>query len=79
MLTIAITTFFVLALTGALLIIFMMFHAYQDKITAVLMAGLGVEELQRPEPSPQFRTRMGKPYTASRRSLSRPSPLRAAA
>lgn len=41
MLTIAIATFFALALMGSLLTIAMMFHAYRDKIKAVIMAELG--------------------------------------
>ena len=40
MLTFAIATFFALALSGALLTIAAMFHAYRHKIKSVIVAGL---------------------------------------
>ncbi len=79
MLTIAIATFFAIAFAGALLTIVMMFHAYQDKIKAVILAELGEVMLQSPVPSPRYRTRTSKPQPATRRRSFQPVPLRAAA
>lgn len=79
MLTIATTVFFTLALTGALLTIVMMFHTYQDRIKAVIIAELGKKALQLPAPSPRYRTHMNKPYAATRRFPHQPVPLPVAA
>lgn len=84
MLTIAIATFFALAFAGALLTIGMMFHAYQDKIKAVIVAELGENMMQRPAPLPRYRSQTSKPqlatsYPATRRRSFQPAPLRAAA
>lgn len=79
MLTIAIIAFFALALTGALLTIIMMFHTYQDKIKAVIVAELGEKAMQCLTPSPRYRTHMSKPYATTRCLPHQPVPLRAAA
>jgi hypothetical protein len=79
MLMIAIATFFALTFMGALLTIGMMFHAYRDKIKAVIVAELGETSIQSPVPSPRYHTRVSKPYPATRRRAVRPVPLRAAA
>lgn len=79
MLTIAITGFFALALTGSLLIIIMMIHSYQNKIKAVISAELGEKTMKGSISLPQYRTRINKPYATRRCSRYQPAPLRAAA
>lgn len=79
MLTIAITTFFALAFVGSVLTIAMMFHTYQDKIKAVIVAELGENVMQSPVTSTRYRTHVSKPYAVKRRRSFQPAPLRAAA
>lgn len=79
MLTVAIATFFALALTGSILTIAMMFHTYQDKIKAVIVAELGENAKQNPVTSTRYRAHVSKPYAAKRRRSFQPAPLRAAA
>ncbi|GAA0469117.1 hypothetical protein GCM10009096_07560 [Parasphingorhabdus litoris] len=80
MLTIAIASFFALAFAGALLTIAMMFHAYRDKIIAVIAAELGSDEGNAPAAAPRHSRRVVRTYPASaRRRPVQPIPLRAAA
>ncbi|MEP2102078.1 MAG: hypothetical protein ABJP02_11275 [Parasphingorhabdus sp.] len=80
MLTIAIASFFALALAGAILTIGMMFHAYQDKIKAVIMAELGDANMAAPAVSQRSSNVVIKPYRANvRRRSFQQVPLRAAA
>lgn len=80
MLTIAISSFFALALVGALFIIGMMFHAYQGKIKAVILAELGDTIVTKTLVSQRNHSLVAKPYrTKVRRHSFQPVPLRAAA
>lgn len=80
MLTIAIATFFALALTGAVLTIGMMFHAYQDKIKAVIVAELGENVVSAPVILHRSHNPVAKAYrTSARRHSFQPAPLRAVA
>lgn len=84
MLTIAIATFFALAFAGALLTIVMMFHAYQDKIKAVIATELGEAVMQSPVSAPRYRSQtikpqLAAPFPAKRRRSFQPAPLRVAA
>ncbi len=80
MLTIAITSFFALALVGALLTIGMMFHAYQGKIKAVIMAELGDKTASTAVVSQRNYNAVVKSYrTNARRHSFQQIPLRAAA
>ncbi len=80
MLTIAITSFFALALVGALLTIGMMFHAYQDKIKAVIMTELSDKDTAAVVNSQRNHNAVIKSYrTNVRRHSFQQIPLRAAA
>lgn len=80
MLTIAAATFFALAFAGALLTIGMMFHAYQGKIKAVILAELGSDPVQNPKTAPRYRSQTIKAHRPAMRRHSVASvPLRAAA
>ena len=80
MLTFAITTFFTLALIGALSVITMMFFGYREKITNVILSELQPDALL-PTTEPTFyRYRTVKPRQMIKRN--RPlhlAPLRVAA
>ncbi|WP_337658370.1 hypothetical protein [Sphingorhabdus sp. Alg231-15] len=80
MLTIAIATFFALAFVGSVLTIAMMFHAYQHKIKAVILADLGEAGSVTPAVSQRSFSSVSKTYRPSpRRHSFQPAPLRAAA
>lgn len=80
MLTFAIATFFTLALIGAVLTIGMMFHTYQDKIMAVIVAELGEKNVSASAISQRNRSSANKAYrTSPHRRTVRITPLRAAA
>lgn len=79
MLAFAIASFFAFALIGSLLVIGLMFFGYRERITEVVLIGLGEEEptiIARPP----FRVRTIKPRQVilKNRGL-RPAPLSAAA
>ncbi len=80
MLTFAIATFFALALIGAVLTIGMMFHTYQDKIMAVIVAELGEKNVSAQAVSQRNRGPANKACrTSPHRRTVRTVPLRAAA
>ncbi|MEH6756287.1 MAG: hypothetical protein V7676_02105 [Parasphingorhabdus sp.] len=79
MLTVAISTFFALALAGAVLTIGVMFLGYKDKVKAVIMAELGENLAPTSMASSPYRVRVSKPYLPMRQRPSQPVPLRAAA
>ncbi len=80
MLTIAIATFFAFAFVGSVLTIAMMFHAYQDKIRAVILAELGEAGTVAPVVSQRSFSSVTKTYRPNpRRHSFQPAPLRAAA
>lgn len=80
MLAIAILTFFLLSLIGALVIIGTMIFEYRKRIAEVVSYGLGVSDIETtivPEP---YRHRVIKPrQILSRHRSLQPVPLRAAA
>lgn len=80
MLTLAIATFFAFALAGAVLTIGIMFHAYQDKIKAVIVAELGEKNITAPTIGQRSHSSVTKAYrTSPRRRSLQPARLRAAA
>lgn len=80
MLTFAITTFFALALFGALSVIGMMFFGYREKITNVILSELQPDALLPTTELTSYRYRTVKPHQMIKRN--RPlhsTPLRVAA
>ena len=81
MLTVAITSFFTLALIGAILVIGFMFFEYQAKIKSVILIELGSQDPVRPAVSIVHHPRIVKARqtTMSRRPMRLAPMLRAAA
>lgn len=78
MLSIAISSFFVLALLGAVAVIMMMFFQYRDRIAGVIQAELQTNRAAAPSSAYRHRIVRTPQHLTQHRSL-QPVPLRAAA
>ena len=80
MLSIAISSFFLLALSGAVAVIATMFSRYRDRIASVIQSELRADHAEAAAPSSAYHHRIVRtPQLPARHRSLRPVPLRAAA